>query len=199
MVDDGESMMFPLSFFLSDSGLPEMTAKMKKNCEKRLWKGKWSNLKTYCSGLGWSWPNKVQAQTHLLLVQPNGPRRAFAPVPSCTGPFSPCPARHGIKRTATVQHKKRTRDSDCESDCDNRFYSPTNMQQQVVGDMDLNEEQLFNQLFKARLGHPPYDKYESWYDIALWEEIVKELGSRSLFHNPTITDVLKVVIKYYKE
>ncbi|KAI5392217.1 hypothetical protein KIW84_076849, partial [Lathyrus oleraceus] len=76
---------------------------------------------------------------------------------------------------------------------------PANMQQQVVGDRDLNEEQLFNQLFKARLGHPPYDKYESWYDIALWEEIVKELGSRSLFHNPTITDVLKVVIKYYKE
>ncbi|KAL5052971.1 hypothetical protein RYX36_033653 [Vicia faba] len=73
------------------------------------------------------------------------------------------------------------------------------MQQQVVGDRDLNEEQLFNQLFKARLGHPPYDKYEGWYDITLWEEIVKELGSRSLFHNPTITDVLKVVIKYYKE
>ncbi|CAI8619463.1 unnamed protein product [Vicia faba] len=73
------------------------------------------------------------------------------------------------------------------------------MQQQVVGDKDLNEEQLFNQLFKARLGHPPYDKYEGWYDITLWEEIVKELGSRSLFHNPTITDVLKVVIKYYKE
>lgn len=73
------------------------------------------------------------------------------------------------------------------------------MQQQVVGDMDLNEEQLFNQLFNVRLGHPPYDKYESWYDIALWEEIVKELGSRRLFHKPTITDVLKVVIKYYKE
>ncbi|CAJ2671090.1 unnamed protein product [Trifolium pratense] len=26
----------------------------------------------------------------------------------------------------------------------------------------MNEEELFNQLFKARLGHSPYDKYDGW-------------------------------------
>ncbi|XP_039683125.1 uncharacterized protein [Medicago truncatula] len=70
---------------------------------------------------------------------------------------------------------------------------------QVVGHMDLNEEQLFNELFKARRGHPTYGKYRNWCDIALWEEIVKELGRHSPYNNPTITDVLAVVYKYYKE
>lgn len=111
---------------------------------------------------------------------------------SCTLSLSSTLTQCTSLGTATVQHKKITRDSDCDS----RFYSPTNMQQQVVGDMD---EELFNQLFKARLGHPPYGKFKSWCDIALWEEIVKELRRHNPCNNPTITDALTIVIKYHKE
>ncbi|XP_024633351.1 uncharacterized protein [Medicago truncatula] len=111
---------------------------------------------------------------------------------SCTLSLSSTLTQCTSLGTDTVQHKKRTRDSDCESDCDSRFYSPTNMRQQ-------NEEQLFNELFKVRRGHPTYGKYRNWCDIALWEEIVKELRKHDPRNNPTISDLLTVVIKYYKE
>ncbi|PNX73823.1 hypothetical protein L195_g029729, partial [Trifolium pratense] len=90
---------------------------------------------------------------------------------SCTLSSSSTLTQRTSLGTATVQHKKRTRDSDCDS----RFYSPTNM----------NEEELFNQLFKARLGHSPYDKYDGWPENSLSDEIIG-------YKNDVLEELIKV-------
>ncbi|KAL2317272.1 hypothetical protein Fmac_031148 [Flemingia macrophylla] len=64
--------------------------------------------------------------------------------------------------------------------------------------MNVDENEVFEQLFLARSGQPPYDQYPSWGDINLWHEISRNIFDRNPYaYKPSVPDILSVVKRYH--